>query len=426
MNKQNKRKNNLKLFPIYKMFSWDLLFYYAVNFLFLTKVKGISASEILFIDAFYPLFKIFFQIFGVSIIDGIGKRKSLIFGNLFVASSILILILLNGPLALTLSNLIMAIGYTLKELSEPTFLDDSIPASQYKPNIFAKIDGKGSYWYYILAAISSVITGFIFVANNYLPMILCFIFGLISTLIAFNFEEITVKKEKSNNTSSGIKNYINDLKISFKFIFKSTRLRCLLLCSALICSIFSVFGTIRSSLLVSLTVPEEYFGIIAAVTQIISAISSKKQQWFHETFKKRTLTWFSLTISISLIITGLFVIAKLPPVAISIVVSLLIFIVYFSKGAYFTLINRYYNSFSTPELNTKIYAAKLLIESLIRMLVCLFISFLLGVTTIEYAYVILGCVLTLAFIFLLDYMKTRIGLKPEEYKKKDIEFTIVR
>ena len=28
------KKNNARLYPIYKMFSWDLIFYYAISFVF--------------------------------------------------------------------------------------------------------------------------------------------------------------------------------------------------------------------------------------------------------------------------------------------------------------------------------------------------------------------------------------------------------
>lgn len=36
--KQN-QKYNVKMFPLYKALSWDLLFYYAISFLFLTRYK---------------------------------------------------------------------------------------------------------------------------------------------------------------------------------------------------------------------------------------------------------------------------------------------------------------------------------------------------------------------------------------------------
>ena len=79
-------EKNLKLYPIYKMFSWDLLFYYAIIFLFLLKAKGLSASEIFFADAFYPIFKLLFQFRCIRISDYLGKRKAILIGNIFVNS----------------------------------------------------------------------------------------------------------------------------------------------------------------------------------------------------------------------------------------------------------------------------------------------------------------------------------------------------
>ena len=57
INMYGKKNLNMKLFPIYKMFAWDLLFYYAISFLFLTNVKSLSASEVVLVDvSFYTFF----------------------------------------------------------------------------------------------------------------------------------------------------------------------------------------------------------------------------------------------------------------------------------------------------------------------------------------------------------------------------------
>jgi len=53
---------NMKIFPIYKGLSWDALFYYAIEFLFLTSIKGLSAAQVLFVDAFYPIFKFILEV----------------------------------------------------------------------------------------------------------------------------------------------------------------------------------------------------------------------------------------------------------------------------------------------------------------------------------------------------------------------------
>lgn len=427
MDEQMKRKNNLKLYPIYKMFSWDLLFYYAINFLFLTTTKGISASQILFVDAFYPLFKILFQIPCVTLIDYIGKKKALLLGNIFVSISILTLILGKGISALFISNLIQSLGAIIKDLCEPTLLHDSIPESKGKANIFSKLDGKGFSNHFLLSSISSIITGFLFVVNSYLPIILCFVFCLISTLIASGLQEIENKEVSTK--SSGFQNakiYFRDLKHAFKFIFKSSRLKSLLIFSSLMYGFINIFDTLKGSLLTHLNVPAQYFGLIQAAALFAASISSQKQQWFHETCRNRALTWFSLPIAFSLILTGLLVICNFNINILYCATALMILLLYAIKGPYYTLVNRYYNNFSNPDINTKIYSAKSLIESFARAALCFFASFLLGISSIAYALVILGCLLTVTFIFLLDYMKTRIGLKPEEYKKKDIEFSILK
>ena len=86
------KKYNAKIFPIYKLFAWDFLFYYSISFLFLTQNKGLTASQVLFAEAFYPIFKLLSQIPCVNIIEILGKRKSLILGNVCVAFGILVLI----------------------------------------------------------------------------------------------------------------------------------------------------------------------------------------------------------------------------------------------------------------------------------------------------------------------------------------------
>ena len=91
MNEQMIRKNNIKLFPIYKMFAWDLLFHFSIIYLFLTQVKGLSASQVLLADSFYAFFCILFQIPCVGLIDLIGKKKSILLGNILVTISVVLL-----------------------------------------------------------------------------------------------------------------------------------------------------------------------------------------------------------------------------------------------------------------------------------------------------------------------------------------------
>lgn len=204
---QNK-KYNIKLFPFYKAISWDLLFYYAISFLFLTNTKGISAADVLFVDAFYPIFKFILEIPNATIVNKLGNRLSLILGNIFVAGSILLWILADGMIILIVSQLLSALGFSLKSLTETNLLYDSIEKSDKRNDIFSKIDGKSSSYYYYIDAITSLTTGFLFVINGYLPMLLCFGLCILSTLISFNFKEV----EKTNTEKISMLDNINDIK----------------------------------------------------------------------------------------------------------------------------------------------------------------------------------------------------------------------
>ena len=40
-----KKRNNARLYPLYKMFSCDLICFYSIEFLFYTITKGITANR---------------------------------------------------------------------------------------------------------------------------------------------------------------------------------------------------------------------------------------------------------------------------------------------------------------------------------------------------------------------------------------------
>lgn len=425
--KQNKELN-LKLYPIYKALAWDLLFYYAIVFLFLTQTKGLSASDVLVTDAFYTIFKFVFTIFCNIAINKLTERKALIIGNFFVAVSIALLIVANNIPLVIISNLFSALGYNLKGLTESNILYSSVPKTENRNAKFSKIDGKGSAYYYYIDAITSLATGFLFVINGYLPMFLCLLLTIISTYLSCKFREVdNLETISTKNNSSSVKTELTDIKQGFKFIFKSNRLRHLILFNAILTAILSSLPTLRSSILTDINLPSQYFGVLIAVLQIISGISSNHSLWFHNKYRNRALQKLSMPFCFSMIVIGfcsinLSIIGYLPCVIILLAMFIIQTIV---KGPYYTLIKTYLSSFATHTMRTKILTASDLCHSIARTILSFLCSALLGITTTDYVFIIVGCLLTLFLVLLLDKMRHTVGLKPEEYSKKDIEFTEV-
>jgi len=421
------KKYNSKIYPLYKMFAWDLLFYYSIIFLFLTQVKGFSASNVLFIDSFYPFFKLILQIRCVTIVELLGKRKSLILGNILITACILIVILAKGIPAMIFSNFLMAFGYAIKSLCESSLLSDCVLDKEHPRTVFSNIDGKGSaYWYY-LDAITSMSCGFFYVFNNYLPIFLCLASCIISCILCFKFipYENPNKKTKLVGEIRSYKEYYKDLRIAFKNIFRSNRLKALLLFSGAFAAILTVRSTIASSLFTEIGVPEQYFGVIFAILTILSGFAAKRQDYFHKKYRNEVLTYFSMTFTISMIVIGVTAIIFKDTNLKFLIILLAYALQFIIKGPYYTLQKRYLNSFSTPTMSTKIYSACTLIESIFNTTIYWISSLLLAFIPTSFAITILGCVFAIIFIFILDYMKSRIGLKPEEYDPRDIKFTEV-
>ena len=420
------KEYNVKIYPFYKMFSWDLLFYYSIIYLFLNQVKGLSTSDILFADSFFPLFKVIFQIPAVSVVEKIGKRNSILLGNIFLTLGISILLIFSGIPCAIFSNIILAAGFTLKVLCETTILDECITNFEKKRSIFSSKDGKGNALWYFFDAISAITTGFLFVINPYVPVIICLSLCLISCYLSYKFKPYEIITKNKTSDLKEFKDQLKQIRFSFKYIFKSDRLRSIILFAAIFTGLLGIRSTLTNSLLTDLGVPEQYFGIIAAILSLCASIGSKNQNKFHNRFRNKTLTAFSLPYCLSLIISGFVIVGKLN-ITLGIIIIFTMFIIQnLIKAPYYTLIYRYLNSFSSPEISTKIYSANALVEGIFRFLITMFASFLLDHTTTSYALIIIGCLFMAILVVLLDYMRNRVGLKPEEYKKSDIEFTFVK
>ena len=133
-------KNNIRLYPIYKMFSWDLLCYYSIIFLFLTQVKNISAADVLLAESAYPVFKFILLMPLTALITKIGKRKSLIIANAINALSIFSYIIAKDFIFVLIGEFFSAIAFDIKGVAETNVLYDNLPRNEKRGAMFSKID----------------------------------------------------------------------------------------------------------------------------------------------------------------------------------------------------------------------------------------------------------------------------------------------
>ena len=304
--KRKIRKRNMKLFTIYEAIGLDYIFYYGIEVLFLSQVKGVSDSNIVLLSSLYAIFMIIFQIPICGILNRNGKRKSILYGNILKLISILIIAIGSSFMEMALSQMIKALGFALTGVSVKPLLTDSIPETHNKGKIFSRIYGKGYSRYCYISAISTILSGYLYTVNPYIPIFLCGLAILISIIISYNFIEIEENKEITT-----INENVQNILDGFKEIFKSERLKALLLMIGTIWGLLCLLSTYQTTLLKNMNISAIYIGIIAATVQIITGIFSKKANEFNEKNKNKSLTKMALGMTVGAIIIGGIVLLKI-------------------------------------------------------------------------------------------------------------------
>ena len=369
-----KKKKNIELYKSYRVLSYDLLFYYAIIYLFLINQKGLTPAQVLEFDAFYIFFKFLVQIPVTILIQKIGKRKSIVFASFINVIHILIIMFSPSYEVLLISQLLCSIGYTIKATCETDMLYDSIERGEKRGSVFAKIDGKAMSRHYYFEAISSIIAGFLYIVNPYIPLIICFIVLLTSAIISINFENVEQKRVKKT-----IKEEYKLIKYSFKDILKSKRLVSLLVFNGLMVAMIKIFQNVRNPILIDVNMPEQYFGIIFAAMGIVAGISAKYQYKIHEKFRNKTLTFLGFPTALSFLILGFILMFNIDT-KISIPIIIVLFILqYIMRGPYYVLIKRYLNNFTDSQKRVKIATVNNLLENFIASILMFASSFVLDI-----------------------------------------------
>lgn len=422
-NNTQKRKQNMKLYSLYRAISMDLLFIYAIDFLFLTQVKNISASDVVLKSSFYALFMMILQLPANIVIQKIGIRRSVILANIFNTIYIFMLIYATNLQGLIIAEFFSALCFSIKDISDTTLLNISIPEGEKKSEIFSKIEGKGNKNYYYINAFTLVLAGFLYNINPYIPVIASAVVAILSIILSSGFQEIeTIGVEEKEN--QGLKAQINDLIKSFGFIIKSNRLRSLILYSGIMWGTFCLISTYRTSLLEDVGISATWISVVAAIVGIASGIGSKYQLKLHNKFRNKTLSVMAITTAVMILLTGFVGISNLQPNIIMICVTIFYSISNANKGIFGVITVRYLGNFADSNILPKIYSINNISRNLFRMIIGFLGSYILSITNTANSLILTGIIFTIVTLALISYMKTRTGLKPEEYKKEDIEFDI--
>ena len=229
--------------------------------------------------------------------------------------------------------------------------------------------------------------------------------------------------DSTNQVYRDVKEYVSDLRTSSRYIIKSKRMKAFILFGAVFYGIIKVIDTYRGELLVVKGVSEEQFAMIFAIMTILAGVAATLSRKIHKKFRNRTLTVISMTFTITCLMIG--IVTNIFSQYIVIPIILLMYIVLkMCSAMWYILKFKYITNFSSPQIRNKITFTFELISGIIASLISVMGSIILKKLNIDISFLLFAIIAFVAMIFVLKYMKTRIGLKPKQYKKEDIDMEI--
>ena len=202
-----------KIYPYLSGLSSDLLFLAAINTIFLTTVKMLSASQISLLSAISILITIISQGLVLKIIKKIGNIKSVRLGLLMLFIGAILITFGSSFITIVIGEIFYNVAFLFKGMDN-IILRRNLKY-QNNESDFIRIQNKSSLVYAISTMICSFIAGYIFNINNYLPMIICIIICFFNLLFSgFLYESPTVEENKKEE-----KKQFKWTKILFMIVF---------------------------------------------------------------------------------------------------------------------------------------------------------------------------------------------------------------
>ena len=194
MNKsvENRIKLSNKIYPVFYGLSSDLIFFVAINTLFLTEIKGLTSAEVNLITTIGVLVALFFYLTSHKIIKRIGNLLSVRLGTLLILVAALLFTFSKSIILFAIAEILYEVSFVFKAV-DTVVLNNNL-VYENKEEDFIKIKSKATTIYSIATLIASLFAGFLFNLNPYIPMFICILICLNNFVLAHFIYE--VKKDE--------------------------------------------------------------------------------------------------------------------------------------------------------------------------------------------------------------------------------------
>ena len=282
----------IRKYPLFAGMSKDIVFWIAINTLFLTAVKGLSPSQINEIEAVGSLVSLLVLINLIPIVKKIGNITSVRMGILLMLLSSVLNALSTHFSGFLIAEICYYIGLILISIEDVILVNNlAITTGQ---DHYIEYQTKASETYALITLFSSFLSGFLFNINPYIPLVLSILILAFSFVYSFSIYDPPdlVNKDSSYVVKSRTK--------TLPLFCSPARIIIAVLMGAAVFSAISNLQKnsklfIQQNMYSYLTTAKisVYFSIIITVSRISRLVTN---HWFLRSFRKKGYTliyWLS-------------------------------------------------------------------------------------------------------------------------------------
>lgn len=205
--KQERLAKFNKIFPWYSGLSGDLLFWVAIDTLFLTVVKNFNASQIASLTGISIMICVALQIPILKTIQKIGNTKSVRLGSFMLLMSSLLLTFGPNYMIIVIGKIFYEIAYTFMNMANVALKNNL--ELQNREEEYIRIKTNANTVYATATMLVSFVASLMFNLNNYLPMICCISVCLVNFILSYSIIDYSkynkVNEQTKNKSSKKIK-----------------------------------------------------------------------------------------------------------------------------------------------------------------------------------------------------------------------------
>lgn len=395
---------NIEIYKIYSVFS-ELLILGPIIVLYLL-AKGLEFTEIMVLQSIAAVSVVIFEVPTGAVADKIGRKFSIIFGSSLWGLSLFIYIVGKNFYIFAIAEIIFSLGATFKSGADIALIYDSLKALNREKE-FQRIEGYARSFTFGAQGIGSIIAGFIYEINIYLPMIVSIGFMIITSIIAMNFKEPFIDDKEGREEVK----YFQQIKESWKYILGHEKIKAIMVYSMVFFIFYRTGFWYFQPYMESVNIPVKYFGILFFIFNVVAALASNKCYKIMRITKPRTLTFMSSLLIASFILLGI------------IKIWIGVFAILFqqvARGLYRPVTRKYMNKHIPSDKRATILSFHSLAVNIAVAVSLPFMGLLKDHNNIYTTHIILAIIMILMTYISIKYMNKRLGVQKEKIKEEDI------